>query len=315
MRIAEKTKGRVKMKAIVVENFGGVEELKMQEVEQPTLKEDRVLVEVYATSVNPSDSKKRKGLFGGKLPMVLGGDIAGIVKEVGEKVTTLKVGDRVMANGVKTYAEYALAREEVTVKLPEHVSFEEAAAIPLAGQTAWQTLIDLGHVKNGDRVLIHAGAGGVGTLAIQIAKAKGAWIAATASKENQEYLTSLGVNRPIDYKSEDFTEVVEDIDFVLDPVGGKVQEDSFSVLRKGGTLVSIAEEPDEEKAAEMGITARWFSMRPTKEALVGLNELLTKKELKPILAKEYAFTEEDLREAHKEIETGHGRGKLVIRVK
>lgn len=303
------------MKAIVVENFGGVEELKMQEVEQPTLKEDRVLVEVYATSVNPSDSKKRKGLFGGKLPMVLGGDIAGIVKEVGEKVTTLKVGDRVMANGVKTYAEYALAREEVTVKLPEHVSFEEAAAIPLAGQTAWQTLIDLGHVKNGDRVLIHAGAGGVGTLAIQIAKAKGAWIAATASKENQEYLTSLGVNRPIDYKSEDFTEVVEDIDFVLDPVGGKVQEDSFSVLRKGGTLVSIAEEPDEEKAAEMGITARWFSMRPTKEALVGLNELLTKKELKPILAKEYAFTEEDLREAHKEIETGHGRGKLVIRVK
>lgn len=315
MRIAEKTKGRVKMKAIVVEKFGGVEELKMQEVEQPTLKEDRVLVEVYATSVNPSDSKKRKGLFGGKLPMVLGGDIAGIVKEVGEKVTTLKVGDRVMANGVKTYAEYALAREEVTVKLPEHVSFEEAAAIPLAGQTAWQTLIDLGHVKNGDRVLIHAGAGGVGTLAIQIAKAKGAWIAATASKENQEYLTSLGVNRPIDYKSEDFTEVVEDIDFVLDPVGGKVQEDSFSVLRKGGTLVSIAEEPDEEKAAEMGITARWFSMRPTKEALVGLNELLTKKELKPILAKEYAFTEEDLREAHKEIETGHGRGKLVIRVK
>lgn len=303
------------MKAIVVEKFGGVEELKMQEVEQPTLKEDRVLVEVYATSVNPSDSKKRKGLFGGKLPMVLGGDIAGIVKEVGEKVTTLKVGDRVMANGVKTYAEYALAREEVTVKLPEHVSFEEAAAIPLAGQTAWQTLIDLGHVKDGDRVLIHAGAGGVGTLAIQIAKAKGAWIAATASKENQEYLTSLGVNRPIDYKSEDFTEVVEDIDFVLDPVGGKVQEDSFSVLRKGGTLVSIAEEPDEEKAAEMGITARWFSMRPTKEALVGLNELLTKKELKPILAKEYAFTEEDLREAHKEIETGHGRGKLVIRVK
>lgn len=303
------------MKAIVVEKFGGVEELKMQEVEQPTLKEDRVLVEVYATSVNPSDSKKRKGLFGGKLPMVLGGDIAGIVKEVGEKVTTLKVGDRVMANGVKTYAEYALAREEVTVKLPEHVSLEEAAAIPLAGQTAWQTLIDLGHVKDGDRVLIHAGAGGVGTLAIQIAKAKGAWIAATASKENQEYLTSLGVNRPIDYKSEDFTEVVEDIDFVLDPVGGKVQEDSFSVLRKGGTLVSIAEEPDEEKAAEMGITARWFSMRPTKEALVGLNELLTKKELKPILAKEYAFTEEDLREAHKEIETGHGRGKLVIRVK
>lgn len=315
MRIAEKTKGRVKMKAIVVEKFGGVEELKMQEVEQPTLKEDRVLIEVYATSVNPSDSKKRKGLFGGKLPMVLGGDIAGIVKEVGEKVTTLKVGDRVMANGVKTYAEYALAREEVTVKLPEHVSLEEAAAIPLAGQTAWQTLIDLGHVKDGDRVLIHAGAGGVGTLAIQIAKAKGAWIAATASKENQEYLTSLGVNRPIDYKSEDFTEVVEGIDFVLDPVGGKVQEDSFSVLRKGGTLVSIAEEPDEEKAAEMGITARWFSMRPTKEALVGLNELLTKKELKPILAKEYAFTEEDLREAHKEIEIGHGRGKLVIRVK
>lgn len=305
----------MKMKAIVVEEFGGVEKLKLKEVDSPQVKEDQVGIEVYATSVNPIDSKRRRGLFGGKTPMIVGGDIAGIVKEVGASVSHIKVGDRVMANGGKTYAEYAVAKGEVTVKIPESIPFDEAAAIPLAGQTAWQTVIDLGQVKDGDRVLIHAGAGGVGTLAIQIAKAKGAWIAATASGENQELLTSLGVNQPINYKEEDFTEAVEEVDFVLDPIGGKVQEESFHVLREGGVLVSIAEEPDEQKAAALGITAKWFSMRPTKQALNGLNELLKEEKLKPIVAKEYAFTEEDVREAHRISDTGHVQGKLIIRVK
>lgn len=303
------------MKAIVIDEFGGTEKLTLQEVEKPAVKEHQVGIEVYATSVNPVDIKRRKGLFGGKTPMIVGGDIAGIVKEVGTAVSDIKVGDRVMANGGKTYAEYVVAKEEVTVKLPESVSFDEAAAIPLAGQTAWQTVVDLGQVKEGDRVLIHAGAGGVGTLAIQIAKAKGAWIAATASGSNQEFLTSLGVNQPIDYKVENFTEVLDEIDFVLDPVGGKVQEESFQVLRKGGTLVSIAEEPDEKKAADLGITAKWFSMRPTKQALNGLNAVLKEQKLKPIVAKEYDFSEEEVREAHRISETGHAQGKMIIRVK
>jgi NADPH:quinone reductase-like Zn-dependent oxidoreductase len=303
------------MKAIVIDEFGGREKLKLQEVEQPQVKENQVLIEVYATSVNPIDIKRRKGLFGGKTPMIVGGDIAGIVKEVGEQVSDIKVGDRVMANGGKTYAEFAVAKEELTVRLPEHVPFDEAAAVPLAGQTAWQTLLDLGRIKEGDRVLIHAGAGGVGTLAIQIAKAKGAWIAATASGDNQEFLTSLGVNQPINYQEDNLSETVDEIDFVLDTVGGRTQAESFEVLRKGGMLVSIAEEPDEEAAAIRGITATWFSMRPTKEAIQGLNELFERRELKPIVAKEFSFTEEDVQKAHEQSETGHVRGKLVIRVK
>lgn len=303
------------MKAIVIEEFGGIDQLKLKEVKEPKIAEDKVLIEVYATSVNPSDIKRRSGQFGGKLPMIVGGDVAGIIKKVGDKVKHLKVGDRVMANGLKTYAEFVVARGEVAVKLPEHVSFSEAAAVPLAGQTAWQTLIDLGKVKDGDRVLIHAGAGGVGTLAIQIAKAKGAWIAATASGKNQEFLTSLGVNRPINYKVEDFEKVEQDMDFVLDTIGGEVLEKSFSVLRQGGILVSIAGKPDEKKAAEQGITAEWLSMRPTHEALEGLNTLLAGRALKPIVSHEFNFTEEDVRKAHELSETGHVRGKLIIRVK
>lgn len=303
------------MKSIVVEEFGGVEQLKMKEVDIPVVTEGKILIEVYATSVNPVDIKRRKGAFGGKLPMILGADIAGVVKKVGAGVKGFKVGDRVMSNGGKTYSEYAVAKEESTVKLSEKTHFDEAAAIPLAGQTAWQALIDLGKVKNGDRILIHAGAGGVGTLAIQIAKDKGAWIAATGSSGNQEFLVSLGVNRPINYENENFEEVLENIDFVLDPLGGEIQEKSLHVLRENGVLVSIAEEPDVKKAAKLGVTAKWFSVRPTKMALEALNEMLNKRILKPIVSQVFPFTEENVRKAHELSEMGHVRGKLIIRMK
>lgn len=308
-------KGLKKMRALVIEKFGGIDQLKMKDVEEPSLREDRLLIEVYATSVNPIDSKRRKGLYGGKLPMIVGGDVAGIVKEVGANVQRFRPGDRVMANGAKTYAEYVSVREEVTAKLPDNVSFIEAAAVPLTGQTAWQALMDFDKIRSGDRVLIHAGAGGVGSLAIQIAKEKDAWIAATASETNQEFLSSLGVHRPINYEAENFYEVLENIDFVLDPIGGEVQNKSLSVLRRGGTLVSIAEEPDQEKASALEVNAHWFSMRPTKNGIENLRDLLMSRKLKPIVAKEYAFTEEAVRDAHREIETGHGHGKLIIRIK
>lgn len=303
------------MKAIVIEEFGGVEKLQMKEVDEPIATEGKLLIEVYATSVNPVDIKRRKGTFGGKRPMILGADIAGVVKKVGSGVKRFKVGDRVMSNGGKTYAEYAVAKEENTVKLSENVLFDEAAAIPLAGQTAWQALIDLGKVKNGDRVLIHAGAGGVGTLAIQIAKDKGAWIAATGSSKNQEFLVSLGVNRPINYENEEFEEILNNIDFVLDPLGGEIQEKSLQVLRKNGVLISIAEEPDVKKAAQVGVTAKWFSVRPTRTVLDTLNQMLKRRTVKPIVSQVFPFTEENVRKAHELSETGHVRGKLIIRMK
>lgn len=303
------------MKAIVVEEFGGVEKLQLKDVDEPHVTEGKVLIEVHATTVNPIDVKRRKGLFGGNLPMIVGADIAGVVKEVGAGVEEVKVEDRVMANGGKTYAEYAVTDEKNTVKLTDGASFDEAACIPLAGQTAWQALFDLGNVKKGDRVLIHAGAGGVGSVAIQIAKDRGAWIAATGRSNNQEFLRSLGVNQPINYENENFEEVLENMDFVLDTLGGEVQKKSFQVLRRNGMLVSIAAQPDEKGAAELGVEAKWFSVRPTKIALNDLNDMFKRKTLEPIVSQVFPFTEEGVREAHKLSETGHVRGKLVIRVK
>lgn len=303
------------MKAILIEEYGGVEQLKLKEVPEPDLKPDRMLVEVYATSVNPSDTKKRKGLFGGKLPMIVGGDVAGKVIEVGSEITEFKVGDRVMANGAKTYAEIVSVRPDRAVKLDGSIPFEEAAAVPLTGQTAYEALITRGQIRSGQRVLIHAGSGGVGTLAVQIAKIKGAWVASTASGSNQELLKSLGVDRPIDYEEEAFEEVLDDIDLVLDTLGGKNLEKSLSLIKNKGKLLSIAGDPSDIVDTDEEYDADYFSMKPTKEALVQLNEWLTRKKLTPVVSEVFPFTEEAVQDAHRKSEEGHVRGKLIIKMK
>lgn len=302
------------MRAIVIEEFGSAEQLKEVDMPKPSIKEHQVLIEVHAFSINAIDWKRRSGKMDGKLPLVLGGDVAGIIREIGENVTDLKIGDRVFANAARTYAEFTKARAEVTAKIPDNLSFEEAASIPLTGQTAWESLVDKGQLQVGDKVLIHAGAGGVGSLAIQIAKHFNAYVAATASEKNREFLTTLGVDRFIDYKNEDFEQVLTDFDLVLDPIGGKTQEKSFSVLKKGGRLISLVQEPNQEKATSLGITGTYFSMSPTGERLQKLAELLAYGAIKPIVTQTYAFTEGDLRKAHEQIESGHTRGKLVVNV-
>lgn len=303
------------MKTIAIKNFGSADELVELEMEQPTIKEDQVLIEVHAFSINPVDWKRRKGLMGGKLPMILGGDVAGIVTKVGKNVTHLKVGDKVFANASRTYAEYTRARASVTVKMPKNLSFAEAASIPLAGQTAWEALLEQGHLKNGDRVLIHAGAGGVGSLAIQIAKHFGANVASTASGKNKDFLTALGVDHFIDYKTEDFEQTLNELDLVLDPLGGETQEKSLHVLKMNGRLVSLNQEPDEAKLKKLGITGTVFSMSPTGERLQKLADLLANEEIKPLVTQTYSFTDEDIRKAHEQIETGHTQGKIVVKVK
>lgn len=303
------------MKTIAIKNFGSADELVELEMEQPTIKEDQVLIEVHAFSINPVDWKRRKGLMGGKLPMILGGDVAGIVTKVGKNVTHLKVGDKVFANASRTYAEYTIARASVTVKMPNNLSFAEAASIPLAGQTAWEALLEQGHLKNGDRVLIHAGSGGVGSLAIQIAKHFRANVASTASGKNKDFLTALGVDHFIDYKTEDFEQTLNEIDLVLDPLGGETQEKSLHVLKKNGRLVSLNQEPDEAKLKKLGITGTVFSMSPTGERLQKLADLLANEEIKPLVTQTYSFTEEDVRKVHEQIETGHTQGKIVVKVK
>lgn len=303
------------MKTIAIEEFGSADNLKLVTLDKPTIKDDQVLIETYAFSINPVDWKRREGHMGGKFPMVLGGDVAGVIVEVGSEVTDLKVGDRVFANAARTYAEFARARAEVTSIIPDTISFEEAASIPLAGQTAWEALVDKGNIKEGDDVLIHAGAGGVGSLAIQIAKHFGAYVSTTASKDNEEFVTSLGADHFIDYKNEAFEEKVKDYDIVLDTIGGETHEKSYSVLKKGGRLVSLVQEPDEEKLKELEIEGVLFSMQPTGDRLKELTTLLAENKLVPVVTKEYPFTDDGVKEAHIQSQSGHTRGKLVVKVK
>ena len=296
------------MKAIVIDEFGGIEKLQMKDIDRPALKPDRMIVQMAATSVNPIDVKRRKGLFGGKTPMIVGGDVSGRVVEVGDDVTGFKVGDRVMGNGTKTYAEFVVVNPDRAVVLPNTVSFEEAAAIPLAGQTAYEAVVTRGQVKEGQSVLIHGGSGGVGSLAVQIAKIKGAWVASTASGKNQSLLKDLGVDRPVDYKSEAFEKILDPVDFVFDTVGGDVQTRSLSVIKEGGHLLSIAAEPDENTA----VKAEFFSMSPTKEALEDLLKWLEEGKIRPVISEMLDFTEEGVRKAHELIETGHAGGKIIL---
>lgn len=308
------------MKAIVIDEFGGPDKLQERNVPEPKIDANQILIKLYATSVNPVDTKIREGAMGaaaGPFPLVLGGDVAGIVKEVGDNVSRFKPRDAVFARPrvFGTYAQYVAVDADVVVKKPDNLSYEEAASIPLAGLTAWQALVDHGKVKGGDKVLIHAGAGGVGTLAIQIAKALGAEVASTASGKNAELLKSLGVDHVIDYTQEDFSEVLSDYDMVLDTMGGDIQHKSFKVLKPGGHLVSILEKPDENLAKDLGIHTAHFMMEPKGEQLEKLAELIKQGKLKPVIDSTYWLSEEGVRDAHTKSESHHAVGKIVIREK
>lgn len=310
------------MQAVVIEQYGGRDQLKAMETPVPELKEDQVLIEVHATSINPIDWKVREGymkeMLNFEFPITLGWDASGIVSEVGSKVTHFKKGDRVFtrpattSNG--TYTEYIAVEENLVAHLPERVSFEEAAAVPLAGLTAWQCLFEAANVKEGDKVLIHAGSGGVGTFAIQLAKWAGAYVASTASEKNKELLESLGVDRFINYEEEAFDEVLQDYDMVLDSLGGEVHDRSYKVLKKGGHLVSITQQPDEEMAKKHDVQAQFLFLEPNGDQLSKIADLLLQKEVKPIVGHSFTFSEQGIKEAHELSESHHAKGKIVIKV-
>ncbi|WP_017795964.1 NADP-dependent oxidoreductase [Oceanobacillus kimchii] len=311
------------MKAIVIHNYGHADELYEQDVPEPKLKDNQILIEQYATSINPIDWKIREGYFKDgfnfDFPVILGWDSAGVVAEVGKDVSQFKVGDRVFSRPATTaqgtYAEFVAVDKSRVAKLPENVSFEEAASVPLAGLTAWQCLIDFSNIKKGDNVLIHAGSGGVGSFAIQFAKHFGAYVATTASDKNESLVKELGADRFINYKEENFHEVLKDYDIVVDTLGGDILEQSFEVLKEGGKLVSIAGNPDEEKAKEKGIKAGFLWLEENGKQLSEIAELLKTGEAKPVIGHTFPFTEQGLREAHQLSETHHARGKIVIKIK
>ncbi|GAA0493093.1 NADP-dependent oxidoreductase [Salinibacillus aidingensis] len=311
------------MKAVVIEEYGGRNQLKMKEIPKPEIGEHQVLVEMYATSINPIDWKVREGYLKEGLPfefpVILGWDAAGVITETGSKVTKFQIGDEVFARpdttAKGTYAEYTVVDEHLLAPKPKNLDFKEAASVPLTGLTAWQCLVDFSNINKGNKVLIHAGAGGVGSFAIQIAKHFGAYVASTASGKNEDLLTELGVDEFINYKEQNFEDILHDYDIVVDTLGGEIMDKSFQVLKDGGKLVSIAGNPDEEKAKARNIKAGFLWLEPDGEQLDQLGKLIEAGKVKPVVGHEFPFSEEGIKEAHKLSETHHAKGKIVIRMK
>lgn len=309
------------MKAVVIENYGGKDVLKEAQVDNPKASKNQVVVEVKATSINPIDWKLREGylqqMMDWQFPIILGWDVAGVISEVGDGVTEWKVGDKVFARPETTrfgtYAEYTIVDQDLLAKIPANTSFEEAAAVPLAGLTAWQGLFDHGKLKKGETVLIHAGAGGVGTYAIQLAKTIGAKVITTASKKNHKLLAELGAGQIIDYKTEDFSEILSGVDLVLDTMGGAVQNDSFKVLKpKTGRMISIVGLADEEVRKQYDVEFDSIWLDPNGKQLMEIADLMAEGKVKSIIGAKFSLTEKGIYDAHELSETHHALGKIVV---
>jgi NADPH:quinone reductase-like Zn-dependent oxidoreductase len=334
----------LQMRAILSDQYGGPEVLQLaDDLPIPQVGPNGVLIQVHASSVNPVDWKLRRGLLDPvrpvRFPVIWGCDLSGVVTEAGPAVTLFKPRDEVY--GFKdgyvaktyrgTYAEYVVAPEKSLTKKPQNLTHEQAASIPLAALTAWQSLLDQGKLKPQQRVLVHAGAGGVGSMAIQIAKAFGAFVAATGSTRNQELLRQLGADQPIDYTQEQVESIRPKFDLVLDGVGQSVWAASFRALRAGGRLVTLAIPIPERQSGKLGFFATaiaglaggtlrglaggkrlmMIQVKPRGGDLEKVTALVEAGKLQPVVEK--VFPLEEIADAHRLSEAGHVRGKLVIR--
>jgi NADPH:quinone reductase-like Zn-dependent oxidoreductase len=308
------------MKAVRIHQYGHANVLRVEEAPRPVAGADEILVRVVASSVNPVEWKIREGwlreMVPHALPLTLGWDVSGVVEELGAGVTHFKVGDAVYArpdiarNG--THAEYIVMRASEAAFKPVTLSHVDAAALPLAGITAWEALVNVGKVAPGMRVLVHAASGGVGTLAVQIAKARGAHVLATCSHANHALVASLGADQLIDYRNTRFEAVARDVDIVFDTLGGSVQEASWSTLKPGGLLVSIISPPDQARAAAAGLRSAFIFIGPDAPVLAQLADLVDDGKLRPVIGAEFAV--DDIAAAHALSESGHARGKIVVYV-
>lgn len=306
-------------RAILIEEYGHADQLKESNVALPELGEHQVLVKIKATSVNPIDWKLREGYLAQMMPwdfpIILGWDVAGEIVEIGSAVKDWQVGQEIFARPETTrfgtYADYTIVDDHLLARKPEGASFEDAAAVPLAGLTAYQALFTHGKLKAGEKVLIHAGAGGVGIYAVQLAKNIGATVITTASKKNHALLKELGADQVIDYHTTDFSEVLEDIDLVFDTMGGDVQRDSFKVLNENGRLISIVSQPDEELAKNVAV-AESIWLQPDGKQLQEIADLMTEGKVKSVVGHTYPLTPEGVKKAHELSETHHAKGKIVL---
>ena len=306
------------MKAIVAQEYGGPEVLKLEEVPVPEPKDNEILVRVIASGVNPADplilGGKYAKEFGTHLPLVLGYDMAGVVVKVGAKITKLKVGDSVYAYLLwgGGWAEYCVSNESESAIKPASLSFAEASAVPLAALTAWQALIDIGKIDKGQTVLVHGGSGGVGSFAIQIAKARDARVIATASTGNQDLLRQLGADVAIDYTKPNWEGSVHDVDFALLPVGGETMRRTYDVMKKGGTIATLISQADPDELKKRGIRGAPVFSHPNAVELAEITKLIDAGKIKPIVSQVLPLTE--AAKADAQAETHHTRGKIVLKI-
>ena len=307
------------MTAAVVKAYGGPEQLRLDTVPRPVPSAHEIVIQVRAAGVNPIDWKRREGYLqsapGQSLPLVPGMDVAGVIVAVGSDAMPRRVGDEVLGltpmNG-GGFAEYiALPGSSVATK-PENLTWITAGALPVAGLTAWQVLFDAGHLEGGQTVLIHAAAGGVGSMAVQFAKLRGAKVIATASAGNHEYLRSLGADVLVDYKTQRFEDFAQGVDLVFDTLGHETLDRSYAVVKPGGRLVTIVQEPDAEKAKAAGITAQvhWGQNNPAQlEEIAGL---VARGQVRVNIERVFPLAEAAA--ALAESQSGHTRGKIVLLV-
>ena len=306
----------MKMKAIRIHQYGGPEVLAHVEMRCPTPGPDELLIKVQAASVNPLDWKMRAGhvkeIFPLTFPATLGRDVSGTVEEAGAHVTQFKRGDEVYALSSGGYAEYVVAKESAVAKKPRTLDHVQAAAVPAVGLTALQALFEVAQLSAGQKVLIHAAAGGVGNFAVQLAKPRGAYVIGTASSKNHPLLKDLGVDQAVDYRQTRFEDVVREVDVVLDTVGGETQERSFKVLKKGGILVSLVQPPSQELATKYGVRALFHGGRARSSDLAQIAKLIDDGKVKTIV--ETVLPLAEARRAHELSEARHVRGKIVLKV-
>jgi NADPH:quinone reductase-like Zn-dependent oxidoreductase len=308
------------MKAVRIHGYGGTDMLSVEEAPRPTPQQGEALICVYATSVNPFDAAMRAGYLSGyfspSFPLILGTDVAGIVEEVGAGVTNVRPGDSVYTRaGVGrdgAYAEYVVAPASDLAASPTSLDHLHAAAIPHVILAAWQALIEGAQLAEGQTVLIHGAAGGVGHVAVQLARLRGARVIGTASG-NLNLLHELGVDQAIDYSTTPFEEIVRDVDVVLDTVGGDTQQRSWAVLKPGGILISTLQAPSEEIAAAHGVRQMLITSAPPIGAvLTQVAAMIDAGQIRPIVSRILPL--EEIRQAHTLIEGRHTRGKIVLQV-
>ncbi|MDT9026621.1 NADP-dependent oxidoreductase [Rossellomorea yichunensis] len=333
------------MKAMTIKQYGKTIPLELTDLPIPDMGEHDVLVEIHAASINPIDFKIRDGkvkmLLSYKMPLVLGNDFSGKVIQSGSKVSKFQIGDEVYGrprkNRIGTFTEYLSVHEDDVSLKPENLTFEEAASLPLVGLTSWQAFHEILQLKPDQKILIHAGAGGVGTFAIQLAKEMGVFVATTASEKGFDLVSSLGADRVINYREEKFEEILNEYDAVFDTLGGDVLDRSFRILKPHGKIVSVSAVPNRRFAAEnnlgfikwllfsvvsrnisalekkFNVDYHFLFMKPSGEQLEKIKHLVEKGSIRPVIDRVYSL--EEAQEAVQYVETGRAKGKVVIQVK